>query len=111
MMQKTQVSTNDQLNNSYSKQNLDDSYFRKSFVKNEKIEIDCEPKLNKSLDNIEIPIKLSKIKTEDKLYEFMEVFEFLEDLNLTKYYKSLIDNGFETIEDLKSKYCDKQIRF
>lgn len=93
--------TNDQLNNSYTKQNLDDSYFRKTFVKNEKIEIDCETKLNKSLE-IEVPNKFSSIKSEEKLYEFMEVFEFLEDLNLSKYYKSFIDNGYDNIERLKS---------
>ena len=93
--------TNDQLNNSYTKQNLDDS-FRKTFSKKEKIEIDCEPKLNKSVDNIEIPTKFQTIKTEDRLYEFMEVFEFLEDLSLAKYYKSFIDNGFDTLEKLKS---------
>ena len=102
---KSQLSfTNDQLNNSFTKQNVDDSYFRKTFVKNEKIEINCEAATNKSQDNIEVPLKFIRVRDEAKLCEFMEVFEFLDDLNLTKHYKKFIDNGFETLEKLKSTY-------
>ncbi len=87
---------------------LDDPKFRKSFIKNEKIEIDCESNNNSVMsrsmikfdddytENYSKPLedKFNKIVRDQLIHEYYEVNDFLESLNLKKHVEIFIKNGY-----------------
>jgi len=94
---------------------LDDPKFRRSFIKKEKIEIDCSSSMNNSVmsksminfddDYAELESKQTEEKfnqmVRDQLFsEYFEVNEFLESLNLIKYNETFIKNGIVTLDKI-----------
>lgn len=96
---------------------LDDSEFRKSQIKTEKIEIDCTP--NRSMirfsDNEDeneseektanIGIKFNNLVRDQIVKQFYQVNDFLKSVHLEKYLDKFIQNGLSTLDKIiESKF-------
>jgi hypothetical protein len=115
------LSTNDK--NLFDKKLLDDPEFRKTNIKKEKIEINCdiddinkEKNKDKDINNynnnsyneddiidIEYMRNLSKEKLSFFLFKANQIYNFLSSIKLVRYIEIFIEDGFEDLESILGK--------
>lgn len=105
----------------FEKTSVDHKEFRKTFMKTQKIMIDCEPGnavntsttsiMSKSLIRFDLDFDEGKVQQSESKFnnlvrgqimqEYHQVSDFLESLGLNKYVDTFISNGVDEIDKIK----------